>query len=74
MGAGPAPSPASIFLVAACGSLNPETEGGQRLAVGWWNSDPDESRMKEKAPAEIIWMRVPVQWVEVDTEVWLRDE
>lgn len=65
---------APVYLVAACGSLNPLMEGGQRLAAGWWNSDPDEEQASWKAPAEIVWLKIPVQDVYVDSKLKIRDE
>ncbi|KAF8594359.1 hypothetical protein BDV93DRAFT_515843 [Ceratobasidium sp. AG-I] len=63
-----------VYLIAACGSLNPLTEGGQRLAAGWWNSDPDPTLAEWKAPAEIVWLKILVQYVYVDSGLKLRNE
>ncbi|KAF8594361.1 hypothetical protein BDV93DRAFT_515845 [Ceratobasidium sp. AG-I] len=74
VGPGPVNHDNPIYLVAACGSLNLSLESGQRLTAGWWNSDPDPELAAWKAPAEIIWLKISVQAVYVDSELNLRNE
>jgi hypothetical protein len=66
--------PRGVFLIACCGSLNVQTESGQRLLAGWWNPDPDPEEEAYKASIEVLWVKIPVRSIEVDEELWLRDE
>ncbi|KAG8682904.1 hypothetical protein FRC11_014198, partial [Ceratobasidium sp. 423] len=56
-----------IFMIAVCGSLNGEYEGGVRLACGYWMVDVDPVKRAGKAPAEIVWLKIPVEGLGVET-------
>ncbi|CAE6468450.1 unnamed protein product [Rhizoctonia solani] len=63
-----------VYLIGCCASLNLETEAGQRIAIGEWNSDPDPEKAKWKTVPQMCFMKIPVRWIGIESNIHLRDE